>query len=359
MTGAHPYQLLLSMAMLTATWLFFFFAILPFIHSIYLYAAALLCCTVNMVTLLATAFTEPGMYVRRTRSPEEDLLSPSDMKVFTKEHHYCTICGVFRHPRARHCKYCNNCVDVFDHHCPWTGNCIGRRNYAVFFAFITSVFLSTCYMLLVDVFLLVSSFVGIHSNHPLIRGVASVMLLGWVGFVWMLITALLAFHIFLLLTQQTTFEYFKAKRQRQGQATSSEIASSSQGSGDEQAGSGSVWQRLRDCTARIALLIMKPAGFSCTAVLSICCAKRKRYEQVPVPDQPPHWCDLDCSSGAAEDVKSNSVDMPRGRQTRLLPMWQYESQDDIIQQDEILADVLQRMAKDLPRGLLESTDSSV
>jgi len=60
----------------------------------------------------------------------------------------CPDCRLIRTPRSRHCAFCEACIDRFDHHCPWVNNCIGKRNFALFYLF---VFLQQVYLFLAGV----------------------------------------------------------------------------------------------------------------------------------------------------------------------------------------------------------------
>lgn len=49
---------------------------------------------------------------------------------------YCFTCDIYRPPRAIHCGICNCCIERLDHHCPWIGTCVGKRNYKYFITFV-------------------------------------------------------------------------------------------------------------------------------------------------------------------------------------------------------------------------------
>jgi len=97
------------------------------------------------ITLFLAAFTDPGILPRGKPMPEDpnpfsDNKPPSVRKFFVKgvelETKYCDTCDIYRPIRTSHCGICNNCVENFDHHCPWVGNCIGKRNYRYYLWFI-------------------------------------------------------------------------------------------------------------------------------------------------------------------------------------------------------------------------------
>lgn len=102
---------------------------------------------------LITAFSDPGIIPRLLEDESEAVddnpwkkgrvLSPQtrniDIKGVSVQTKWCRTCQIHRPPRAIHCGVCDNCVDRFDHHCPWTGNCVGRRNYRYFLCFVTLV----------------------------------------------------------------------------------------------------------------------------------------------------------------------------------------------------------------------------
>lgn len=48
----------------------------------------------------------------------------------------CSLCQLERPRTASHCYDCNVCVDELDHHCPWTGKCIGKKNLQTFHLFL-------------------------------------------------------------------------------------------------------------------------------------------------------------------------------------------------------------------------------
>lgn len=43
---------------------------------------------------------------------------------------YCDTCMIYCSPRCSHYSICDNCVERFDHHCPWVGQCIGKVPYS-------------------------------------------------------------------------------------------------------------------------------------------------------------------------------------------------------------------------------------
>ena len=44
-----------------------------------------------------------------------------------------------------HCMDCRVCIEEYDHHCPWTGKCVGKRNVRYFYAWLFFLVLALVY----------------------------------------------------------------------------------------------------------------------------------------------------------------------------------------------------------------------
>lgn len=85
-----------------------------------------------MANLILVSTRDPGIVARNEASSLEELgigvgtrsrmVSIGGTMVKIK---YCRICKIYRPPRSCHCAVCDNCVEKFDHHCPWINQCIG------------------------------------------------------------------------------------------------------------------------------------------------------------------------------------------------------------------------------------------
>eukprot|EP00210_Caulerpa_lentillifera_P007126 g6818.t1 len=172
----------------------------------------------NLAMLGLTGLSNPGVIPRGPAPSGPSLALPTRTKDYqingyTVSTKYCTTCQVYRVPRCSHCAMTDNCVEKFDHYCPWVGTCIGRRNYRFFLMF---VFSGTFLCLLVCASSL-SRLVQVSDNNDdefdtalKNEPVAIALVIYTFAAVWFL-GGLSLFHTYLVLTNQTTYEHIRRR----------------------------------------------------------------------------------------------------------------------------------------------------
>eukprot|EP00803_Ostreobium_quekettii_P009563 evm.model.scf_1662.2 EVM.evm.TU.scf_1662.2 scf_1662:10723-15711(+) len=192
-----------------------------------IFGLSLLLVAFVMAMLGFTAFSNPGI-IPRLPVPVDARVDPrflsfprtkdfliNGYRVTTK---FCTTCNVYRLPRCSHCAMCDNCVEKFDHYCPWVGTCIGRRNYRYFLSFVLSATLLCIYVFSTSLSRLIQ--LSEKHHHSFDKAMAkeptAIALIVYTFIATWFVGGLSVFHLYLVVTNQTTYEHFRRRFGRSG-----------------------------------------------------------------------------------------------------------------------------------------------
>ncbi|CAD5177972.1 unnamed protein product [Musa acuminata subsp. malaccensis] len=198
-------------------------------------AITLIFAAYDIILLFLTSSRDPGIVPRNAHPPEptdNGNISPSLCADWQGSHggssslpptkdvfvngiiikvKYCNTCMLYRPPRCSHCSICNNCVERFDHHCPWVGQCIGRRNYHLFFMFVFSTTILCLYVFAFCWVNLKKIMEAYECNlwAAVLKSPVSGILVIYTFIATWFVGGLTAFHLYLICTNQTTYENFR------------------------------------------------------------------------------------------------------------------------------------------------------
>jgi len=193
--------------------------------------------------LIRTGTMDPGILPRLPRPPPRDRNDPPRERTRDVPHEptkklvtvkWNDTTNFFQPPRAHHCSINNDCVEKFDHHCPWVGTTIGRRNYRHFLLFVFGTTLwcgfvvGSCVMsILVEIDERndavdpeTGKSVNTNAVAGALRASGAALFCGIIAlFGFMFVFALSAFHVYLICQNQTTYENFRERGEEENPYT--------------------------------------------------------------------------------------------------------------------------------------------
>jgi len=140
LVGPDWHCMLVTFALIIGVPIVFMFYVAFKLHVLVGIFGALLSASLIICYSMA-ACSDPGIvFVSEIKSDEskDDLVE-------------CGRCNILRPKNASHCYDCEVCIKDLDHHCPWTGKCIGQRNMRFFTCFVALVCMNIMYVVVATI----------------------------------------------------------------------------------------------------------------------------------------------------------------------------------------------------------------
>ena len=179
----------------------------------------------TIILLIIASFCDPGILLSFPLE-KKVIEDRKEIKIFhlgyIKNYKYCSSCSIIRPNRSTHCGDCGNCVEKFDHHCPWIGTCVGKRNYFYFYFFL--LFLNFLILLIIFfcLYYIINSFHEIfrkNKNKVIVQNnltslaltevIMPLYIIIYEGLIMIFVTGLFIYHTKLIFKNITTKEDIK------------------------------------------------------------------------------------------------------------------------------------------------------
>lgn len=221
---------MLSLIALSVPIFLFLFFLSDFISQNISFIIPLIIIIIYIITislLIIASFCDPGIILNFPLE-KRVIEDRKECKIFQlgyiKNYKYCETCSIMRPSRSTHCGDCNNCVEKFDHHCPWIGTCVGKRNYQYFYFFLFFLNFLICLIIIFSLYYLIKRIAELVKenntldesqkikniiSYSLTEVIMSLYIIIYEGLVMIFVTGLFIYHTKLVLKNITTKEDIK------------------------------------------------------------------------------------------------------------------------------------------------------